>query len=145
MQEFEINSNCYVNNKFIGTTVAKKVTVKILDDKDYSLENKDVSIKTGVKINNEIEYQKLGEYKIPKPDKEEVSANTILTGYDNMKNFDTSYVDNNTYPKRLDDCLESLCQQVGLTLGSKTFPNNSYMIKGNPFTMEKLVKQYQAI
>lgn len=134
MQEFEINSNCYVNNKFIGTTVAKKVTVKILDDKDYSLENKDVSIKTGVKINNEIEYKKLGEYKIPKPDKEEVSANTILTGYDNMKNFDTSYVDNNTYPKRLDDCLESLCQQVGLTLGSKIFPNNSYMIKGNPFT-----------
>lgn len=134
MQELEINSNCYVNNKFIGTTVAKKATVKILDDKNYSLENKDVSIKTGVKINNEIEYQKLGEYKIPKPDKEEVSANTILTGYDNMKNFDVPYVDNNTYPKRLDDCLESLCQQVGLTLGSKTFPNNSYMIKGNPFT-----------
>lgn len=51
-----------------------------------------------------------------------------------MKNFDTPYVDNNTYPKRLDDCLESLCQQAGLVLGSKNFPNNSYMIKGNPFT-----------
>ena len=51
-----------------------------------------------------------------------------------MKNFDAPYVDNNTYPKRLDDCLESLCQQAGLVLGSKNFPNNSYMIKGNPFT-----------
>lgn len=51
-----------------------------------------------------------------------------------MKNFDVPYVDNNTYPKRLDDCLESLCQQAGLVLGSKNFPNNSYMIKGNPFT-----------
>lgn len=51
-----------------------------------------------------------------------------------MKKFDTLYEDSNTYPKRLDDCLENLCQQVGLVLGSKDFPNNSYMIKGNPFT-----------
>lgn len=80
------------------------------------------------------EYIVEGKYKVPKPDTEEVSAHTTFTGYDNMKNFDIPYVDNNTYPKRLDDCLESLCQQVGLVLGSKTFPNNSYMIKGNPFT-----------
>lgn len=80
------------------------------------------------------EYIEEGKYKVPKPDTEEVSAHTTFTGYDNMKNFDIPYVDNNTYPKRLDDCLESLCQQVGLVLGSKTFPNNSYMIKGNPFT-----------
>ena len=80
------------------------------------------------------EYIIEGKYKVPKPDTEEVSAHTTFTGYDNMKNFDIPYVDNNTYPKRLDDCLESLCQQVGLVLGSKTFPNNSYMIKGNPFT-----------
>lgn len=80
------------------------------------------------------EYIEEGKYKVPKPDTEEVSAHTTFTGYDNMKNFDIPYVDNNTYPKRLDDCLESLCQQVGLVLGSKTFPNTSYMIKGNPFT-----------
>lgn len=80
------------------------------------------------------EYIEEGKYKVPKPNTEEVSAHTTFTGYDNMKNFDIPYVDNNTYPKRLDDCLESLCQQVGLVLGSKTFPNNSYMIKGNPFT-----------
>lgn len=63
-----------------------------------------------------------------------MSANTSFTCYDSMKNFDAPYIDNNTYPKRLDDCLESLCQQAGLVLGSKNFPNNSYMIKGNPFT-----------
>lgn len=51
-----------------------------------------------------------------------------------MKKFDTQYVDSNTYPIRLDACLENLCSQVGLTLGNKNFPNNSYMLKGNPFT-----------
>lgn len=134
MQEFEINSSCYVNDKFIGTTVAKKATVKLLDDGNYSLENKDINIKTGIEINNAKEYQKLGTYTIPKPDTEEVSGNTSFTGYDYMKKFDTLYVDSNTYPIRLDACLENLCSQVGLTLGNKNFPNNSYMLKGKPFT-----------
>lgn len=134
MQEFEINSSCYVNDKFIGTTVAKKATVKLLDDGNYSLENKDINIKTGIEINNAKEYQKLGTYTIPKPDTEEVSGNTSFTGYDYMKKFDTLYVDSNTYPIRLDACLENLCSQVGLTLGNKNFPNNSHMLKGNPFT-----------
>jgi hypothetical protein len=134
LQEFEINSRCYVNDKFIGTTVAKKATVKLLDDGNYSLENKDINIKTGIEINNAKEYQKLGTYTIPKPDTEEVSGNTSFTGYDYMKKFDTLYVDSNTYPIRLDACLENLCSQVGLTLGNKNFPNNSYMLKGNPFT-----------
>lgn len=140
MQEFEINSSCYVNDKFIGTTVAKKAIVKLLDDGDYLLEDKDIDIKTGIEINNAKEYQKLGTYTIPKPDTEEVSGNTSFTGYDYMKKFDTLYVDSNTYPIRLDDCLENLCSQVGLTLGNKNFPNNSYMLKGNPFTNKETRK-----
>lgn len=123
-----------MNDKFIGTTVAKKATVKLLDDGNYLLEDKDIDIKTGIEINNAKEYQKLGTYTIPKPDTEEVSGNTSFTGYDYMKKFDTPYVDSNTYPIRLDACLENLCSQVGLVLGNKNFPNNSYMLKGNPFT-----------
>lgn len=123
-----------MNDKFIGTTVAKKAIVKLLDDGNYLLEDKDIDIKTGIEINNAKEYQKLGTYTIPKPDTEEVSGNTSFTGYDYMKKFDTLYVDSNTYPIRLDACLENLCSQVGLELGNKNFPNNSYMLKGNPFT-----------
>lgn len=123
-----------MNDKFIGTTVAKKATVKLLDDGTYNLEDKDINIKTGIEINNAKEFQKLGTYTIPKPDTEEVSGNMSFTGYDYMKKFDTLYVDNNTYPIRLDACLENLCSQVGLLLGNKNFPNNSYMLKGNPFT-----------
>lgn len=129
-----------MNDKFIGTTVAKKATVKLLDDGNYLLEDKDIDIKTGIEINNVKEYQKLGTYTIPKPDTEEVSGNTSFTGYDYMKKFDTLYVDSNTYPIRLDACLENLCSQVGLTLGNKNFPNNSYMLKGNPFTNKETRK-----
>ena len=56
LQEFEINSSCYVNDKFIGTTVAKKSKVKLLNDGKYDLENKDIKIKTGIENQNNIEY-----------------------------------------------------------------------------------------
>lgn len=140
LQEFEINSNCYVNDKFIGSTVAKKANVKLLDDGEYDLENKEISIKTGVKVSENIEYQDLGAYIIPKPETEEVSSKTEFTGYDYMLKLDVEYIDNNTYPIRMDDYLEKLCQQIGITLGSKSFPNNSYMIKGNPFTNRETCK-----
>ena len=134
LQEFEINSSCYVNDNFLGTTVAKKAVVKLLNNGEYNLEDKDIKIKTGVEIQDDIEYQELGTYTIPKPTTDEVTTETESTGYDYMIKFNVIYVDNNTYPIRADDYLENLCNQVGVTLGSKSFPNNSYMIKGNPFT-----------
>lgn len=98
------------------------------------MENEDIIIKTGTDIDGQIEYENLGTYTIPKPETEEVAAKTEFVGYDYMLKFDVPYVDNNLYPIRLDNYLENLCEQVGLILGSKNFPNNGYMIKGNPFT-----------
>lgn len=134
LQEFEINSNCYVNDKFIGTTVAKKAIVKLLNEGEYDLENKDIEVKTGVEVQDDIEYLELGTYTIPKPSTDEVTTETEFTGYDYMLKFDIPYIDDNIYPIRMDNYLESLCEQVGVILGSKNFPNNDYMIKGNPFT-----------
>lgn len=134
LQEFEINSNCYVNDKFIGTTVAKKAIVKLLNEGEYDLENKDIEVKTGVEVQDDIEYLELGTYTIPKPSTDEVTTETEFTGYDYMLKFDIPYIDDDIYPIRMDNYLESLCEQVGVILGSKNFPNNDYMIKGNPFT-----------
>ena len=48
IQNIEIEDNCYVNDKFIGTTVAKKVTVNLFnDDNVYDLEDKEVEVKLG--------------------------------------------------------------------------------------------------
>ena len=39
--DFSVEDNCYVNDKFIGTTVAKKITVNILNpNNSINLENK---------------------------------------------------------------------------------------------------------
>lgn len=134
MQSFEIEDNCYINDRFIGTTVAKKITVNLLDNGTYNLENKEISVSTGVEINGEIETVPLGNFIIPKLETEEVTAQTQFIGYDYMKKFDIAYIDNVSYPIRLDDYLEQLCIQIGVELASKNIVNSDYMIQGNPFT-----------
>ena len=140
LKDFKITSSCYVNDKFIGTTVAKKITGNILNDGQHNLENKNIQVKTGTNVNGNIEYQSLDTYIIPKPNSDEVSQKTQFTGYDYMIKFDISYVDRVTYPIRMDDYLEELCKQVGVVLGNKTFLNNDYMILGNPFTNNESCK-----
>lgn len=135
LQDISIEDYCYVNDKFIGTTVAKKVTVNIFnDDNAYNLENKEVEIKLGFNLNSSDELVSYGNFIIEKPNTEEVQALTNFVGYDYMIKFNVPYVDNNTYPVDLGTFFENLCNQVGLTAGSTTFINSDYMVLGNAFT-----------
>mgnify|MGYP001771162158 CR=1 FL=1 len=129
--DFTIEDNCYVNDKFIGTTVSKKITVNILNpNNSINLENKEIQAFAG--INGE--YVPFGNFIIQKPDNEEVKEKTSFIGYDYMIKFNDTYVDENTYPISLADYLSNLCQQVGVELGNTVFPNSNYMVLGNPFT-----------
>ena len=63
--DFSVEDNCYVNYKFIGTTVAKKITVNILNpNNSINLENKEIQAFAG--INGE--YVPFGNFIIQKPD-----------------------------------------------------------------------------
>lgn len=129
--DFSVEDNCYVNDKFIGTTVAKKITVNILNpNNSINLENKEIQAFAG--INGE--YVPFGNFIIEKPDNEEVKEKTSFTGYDYMIKFNIPYKDQVQYPISLVSLLSNLCSQVGLSLGSTTFPNSNYMVLGNPFT-----------
>ena len=129
--DFTIEDNCYVNDKFIGTTVAKKITVNILNpNNSINLENKEIQAFAG--INGE--YVPFGNFIIQKPDNEEVKEKTNFTGYDYMIKFNIPYEDQVQYPISLVNLLSNLCSQVGLILGNTEFPNSNYMVLGNPFT-----------
>lgn len=135
--DFTIEDNCYVQDKFIGTTVAKKITVNILNpNNSINLENKTIEVFVGIEINGKLEEIPYGTYIIEKDDDQEVKARTNFVGYDTMIKFNIPYVhdDNIVYPTKLSNVLESLCKQVGLELGSTDFVNSDYMVQGNPFT-----------
>ena len=81
MKKFKIESSCYVNDKFIGTTVAKKITVEMFNNGQYELEDKVITVKTGIQIDGKIEYVPMGTFIIEKPTTEEISTNTQFIGY----------------------------------------------------------------
>lgn len=133
--DFKIEDNCYVNGKFIGNTVAKKITVNILNpNNEINLENKEISVQTGMIINDVEEIVPCGNYIIPKPDTEELKENTSFIGYDYMIKFNIPYQNKVTYPIQAVELFKDLCNQVGLEVGNTNFVNSTYMILGNPFT-----------
>lgn len=128
---FEIEDNCYVNDKFLGTTVSKKITVNIINpDNDTDLENKEIQAFAG--INNE--FVPFGNFIIQKPDNEEVKEKTEFIGYDYMIKFNAEYKDRVIYPIKMKELFIDICRQVGLEAGNTNFVNADYMIIGNPFT-----------
>ena len=133
--DFTIEDNCCVNDKFIGTTVAKKISINILNpNNEIDLENKEISVQTGMIINNNEEVVPFGNFIIPKPDNEEIKEKTSFTGYDYMIKFDIPYKDQSTYPCKAKVLFQDLCNQVGVLAGNVDFTNAEYMILGNPFT-----------
>lgn len=128
--DFTIEDNCYVNDKFIGTTVAKKIIVNILNpDNEINLENKEIQPFVG--INDE--YVPFGNFIIEKPENEEVKEKTKFVGYDYMIKFNIPYENRVTYPIQLNVFLQDLCSQAGLQLGNVNFPNADFIITENSF------------
>jgi len=130
--DFSIEDMCSVNNKFLGTTVAKKISVKILNpNNEINLENKEIEVYVG----SNDEFIPMGNFIIDlPPENEEVKEKTSFIGYDYMIKFEIPYEDDNIYPINLKQFLENLCTKVGLTLGSETLVNENFTISTNPFT-----------
>lgn len=133
--DFKIEDNCYVNDNFVGSTVAKKITVNILNpNNEINLENKEISVETGMIINEIEEKVPFGNYIIEKPDTKELKEKTSFTGYDYMIKFNVPYKNRVTYPIPARDLFVDVCDQVGLEAGNTDFVNSDYLILGNPFT-----------
>ena len=133
--DFTIEDNCYVNDKFIGTTVAKKITVNILNpNNEINLENKEIQAYAGMMINGVNQEVPFGTFIIEKPDNEAVKEKTSFIGYDYMIKFNILYKDQVTYPCAVKVLFQNICTQVGLVAGNIDFVNCDYMILGNPFT-----------
>jgi len=105
------------------------------------LEGKTISVYTGKEINGNLEEIPFGDFIIDKSDDEDAKNKTTFNGYDYMINFNKTYIDNNTYPIKLNELFQNLCVQVGLEAGNINFPNKDYIIKGNPFTNNETCKK----
>lgn len=139
LQNFSIDSGCYVDGNIIGTVYIKKLTGQILDSNDVDLIDKIIYPQIGVKYDdNSTEYINMGKYTIERP-KDETTANmSQITAYDDLNNkLDSKYVCDIDYSKEnitLKDLYIDECKQLGLIPKNTLFTNSDIPIIDNPFT-----------
>ena len=68
LQNFTIDSGCYVDGNIIGSIYIKKITGNILDSNNLNLLDKIIYAEIGVKYtDNSTEYIEMGKYTVERP------------------------------------------------------------------------------
>ncbi|MBO7614783.1 MAG: hypothetical protein J6T15_03710 [Bacilli bacterium] len=139
IQDFSIDSGCYVDGGIIGTNYAKKLETNLLASASLDLENKEVRARVGVKYSNDtIEYEELGKFTVEKPTDEQVENSSQIVAYDDLINhLDDVYSSELDYESEtvtLGDVYEELCSHLELTPKTTTFTNSTIVVSANPFT-----------
>ena len=130
IKDINITNNLLTGEEFeIGTFITSIATVTILNEEVYqSLEGKECNIYVGAITSVGTEYINMGIYKVTK---ETIKDQLItLEMEDRTSKFDKEFK-NITYPATLKQIVESVCNQVGVSLSSD-FYNSSYKILEDP-------------
>ena len=120
---------------FIGQFVARQVTGNLhnLDD-DFSITDKELELKLGVRTNNNTNWYSLGNFLTTKVTDDEVSDKTNFEALDYTKKFNKAFIDRLNYPVTALTLARDVCDQCGVELATLSFKNSDYVIEGNVFT-----------
>lgn len=142
IQEFSIDSGCYVDGNIAGSVYSKKLNTQLIDALDYDIEDMDCDASVGVTYennNNEVtEYMNLGKYIVEKPKDEQTENFSSFVAYDLlMQRLEEKYETELDYENEtitIADVYSELCSKLGLTPTTTTFTNSTITVEGNPFT-----------
>lgn len=143
--DFTIEETAYSGNTFVGNSVAKKISLNIINDGSYNLEDKEIEVYVGIDYvgdGSNVELIPYGNFIISKPMNEEVKNTSNYIGYDYMIKTEVPYTEDNiVYPMSLYNYLSAICTSVGITLGNQTIPNGNYQVLGDAYTNGEKVRQ----
>ena len=143
---FEINQDNYLkdfkledlrfipDNGFFGGTVARRLTINFNNvDNQFNIQDEDLKFYISVEYNNVEYFLDYGNFIVQKPDTENTTDNTSFEALDYMCKFNQSYVDKMTYPCKLVELAENVCEQAGVELGNRDFKNANFIVTDNQF------------
>lgn len=143
---FEINQDNYLkdfkledlrfipDNGFFGGTVARRLTIDFNNvDNQFNIQDEDLKFYISVEYNNVEYFLEYGNFIVQKPDTENTTDNTSFEALDYMCKFNQSYVDEITYPCKLVELAENVCNQAGVELGNRNFKNANFIVTDNQF------------
>ena len=125
----------YIRNTNITTVVDFKAWLKENPvTVYYQLATPNVITGTLTKKEYDTTWYTLGNFLVTKVTDDEVNDKTTFEALDYTKRFNQRYDDTITYPCTALDLARNVCEQCGCELGSTSFKNSDFEIKGNVFT-----------
>lgn len=138
LKDFSILDDIYTPEQgFIGSVIAKQLTLNLFKPSDIDLTNREVETFVGVEVseNNEWvpKYVPYGNFIIQKPENETVTEKTSFEALDYMVKFNIPFKDTLTYPCQIKDVLNAICEQTEVLCATTSFPNSDFEVENNQF------------
>jgi hypothetical protein len=137
LNNFKYQNIINPNNEItIGNTCASSVTFSIYMP-TVSLENKEITVFEGVKVNEEIQYIQLGIFTVTKQTSD--GEYTSYEAYDRMYKADMPYFSDMTFPSTDKAILNEICSKLGISLATNIVTAHTINEKPQGYTYREII------
>lgn len=137
LNNFKYQNIINPNNEItIGNTCASSVTFSIYMP-TVSLENKEITVFEGVKVNEEIQYIRLGIFTVTKQTSD--GEYTSYEAYDRMYKADMPYFSDMTFPSTDKTILNEICSKLGISLATNIVTAHTINEKPQGYTYREII------
>lgn len=137
LNNFKFQNMINPNNEItIGNTCASSVTFSIYMP-TISLENKEITIFEGVKVDTEINYIKLGIFTVTKQTSD--GEYTSYEAYDRMYKADMPYFSDMAFPSTDKAILGEICGKLGISLATNIVTAHTISDKPQGYTYREII------
>lgn len=137
LNNFKYQNIINPNNEItIGNTCASSVTFSIYMP-TVSLENKEITVFEGVKVNGEIQYIQLGIFTVTKQTSD--GEYTSYEAYDRMYKADMPYFSDMTFPSTDKAILNEICSKLGISLATNIVAAHTISDKPQGYTYREII------
>lgn len=137
LNNFKFQNIINPNNEItIGNTCSSSVTFSIYMP-TISLENKEITIFEGVKVDAEINYIKLGKFTVTKQTSD--GEYTSYEAYDRMYKADMPYFSDMAFPSTDKAILNEICGKLGISLATSITNTHTITDKPQGYTYREII------
>lgn len=137
LNNFKFQNMINPNNEItIGNTCSSGVTFSIYMP-TVSLENKEITVFEGVKVNEEIQYIQLGIFTVTKQTSD--GEYTSYEAYDRMYKADMPYFSDMTFPSTDKAILNEICSKLGISLATNIVTAHTINEKPQGYTYREII------
>lgn len=142
LDEYEIVSTTYEDYRYvdtdslvIGQFVARTFNGEIKNiNRDLLIENKEIEVRMGVKVENTTTWYSLGNFLITKPEEDDVKDKMTFKSMDYTKKFNQKFDPTLvTFPCTTLELATAVCNQCGVELATIDFTNSNFIIENNQY------------